>query len=257
MCMPLPAELFGANENEMRTCKDPTTKMRKWFGEMERTQPLAAIVGFKWKPYVMGVGTHYGSAWDWVSEHNVSVVWMTRNLLDVHISNAKHEDDALQAHCKPGDDTCIAQHRDVKVTLDHKNLVSKLKYYKERYETNLTASMQAKGVRFMRVMFEHLFVGDEDFSETKFGHHTRLFLRPRLDSHSASAIPWRVDPLAAWNRIFSFVGVEAVEDYSAIQRVATLEYERTDARTNCDSIKNLNHVRRALRGTRFEGLLGC
>lgn len=239
--------------------------MEHWFRKMERLQPTADIVGFKWKPYVMGVGKHhYGSAWDWVSEHNVSVVWMTRNILDVHISHEVHvshrsdglrQSDTLQAHCKPGDKKCIAEHLNAKVTLNASTLVAKLEHYEEKYDTNLSRSMKAKGVNFMRVMFEHLFVGDEDYSEL--GHHTRLFLRPRLDSDASPAIPWRPDPLAAWNRVLSFVGVEQVKDYSVIQKVATLDYERTDARTNCDSIVNLEQVQRALAGTRFERLLGC
>ena len=53
------------------------------------------------------------------------------------------------------------------------------------------------------------------------------------------------------------MGVEPVTDYSKIHKQATLEYERTDAKTNCDAIENLEPVRSALAGTRFEGLLGC
>eukprot|EP00964_Phaeocystis_antarctica_P093792 scaffold60604_cov57-Phaeocystis_antarctica.AAC.3 len=259
-------ELFGGNAKEMRKLENPTRKMEDYFREMEKEQPMAGVVGFKWKPYDMGDGSsRYGSAWDWVAEHNVSVVWMTRNILDVLISNHKHcgdhpcKDDSVHiaAHCQHGDEKCIAEHRDVKVTLDASTLLAELEHSEERYETNLSRSMNHKGVNFIKVMFEHLFVGDEDFSEGDTTNRTSLFVRSQLDSTAYDASAWRPDPLAAWNRILSFVGVEPVEDYSTIQRVATLEYERTDARTNCDSIENLEHVRSALAGTKYQGLLGC
>lgn len=251
-------ELFGGNRKTMRACKDPTTKMARWFGQMERTQPMAGVVGFKWKPYVTDSDAGYNDAWDWVVQHNVSVVWMTRNLLDVRISHQKHAAGGLQAHCKPGDNECVAEHRDVKISLNASTLVAQLEDDAERYDTNLSQAMKAKGVNFIRVMFEHLFIEQED------AQHTRVYLRPRLGPDASLYRPdsydpdhWRPDPLAAWNRIFSFVGVEQKEDYSEIQRVASLEYERTDARTNCDSIENLFEVQSALSGTRFELLLGC
>ena len=259
-------ELFGGNAKEMRKLENPTRKMEDYFREMEKEQPMAGVVGFKWKPYDMGDGSsRYGSAWDWVAEHNVSVVWMTRNILDVLISNHKHcgdhpcKDDSVHiaAHCQHGDEKCIAEHRDVKVTLDASTLLAELEHSEERYETNLSRSMSHKGVNFIKVMFEHLFVGDEDFSEGDTTNRTSLFVRSQLDSTAYDASAWRPDPLAAWNRIFSFVGLEPVDAYSKVQRVATLEYERTDASTNCDSIENLEHVQKALAGTKYEGLLGC
>ena len=257
-------ELFGSNEKEMVKLQNPTETMQDWFREMEQEQPLAGVIGFKWKPYVMGTST-YGSAWDWVAEHNVSVVWMTRNILDVLISNHKHcgddkhceDDKRMTAHCHSGDEECIAEHRDVKVTLDASTLLAELEHSEEKYETNLSRSMNAKGVNFIKVMFEHLFVGDEDYSEGETTNRTSLFVRSQLDSTAFDANAWRPDPLAAWNRIFSFVGLEPVDAYSKVQRVATLEYERTDASTNCDSIENLEHVQKALAGTKYEGLLGC
>merc|ERR1711865_573351 len=111
-------ELFGSNEKEMVKLQNPTETMQDWFREMEQEQPTAGVVGFKWKPYVMGTST-YGSAWDWVAEHNVSVVWMTRNILDVLISNHKHcgddkhceDDKRMTAHCHSGDEECIAERR--------------------------------------------------------------------------------------------------------------------------------------------------
>ena len=257
-------ELFGSNEKEMVKLQNPTETMQDWFREMEQEQPMAGVIGFKWKPYVMGTST-YGSAWDWVAEHNVSVVWMTRNILDVLISNHKHcgddkhceDDKRMTAHCHSGDEECIAEHRDVKVTLDASTLLAELEHSEEKYETNLSRSMNAKGVNFIKVMFEHLFVGDEDYSEGETTNRTSLFVRSQLDSTAFDASAWRPDPLAAWNRIFSFVGLEPVDAYSKVQRVATLEYERTDASTNCDSIENLEHVQKALAGTKYEGLLGC
>ena len=34
----------------------------------------------------------YAAAWDWVVEHDVRVLWMTRNALDELISSTKHMD---------------------------------------------------------------------------------------------------------------------------------------------------------------------
>ena len=62
-----------------------------------------------------------------------------RNLLDVLISNNKHcgdhpckdGDQDISAHCQPGDEKCIAEHRDVKVTLDASHLLAELEHAEE------------------------------------------------------------------------------------------------------------------------------
>ena len=236
-------ELFGGNETAMESVDHPAEVMATWFDQMEQTQPEADLVGFKWKPDVFSDA--YDEAWEWVVQHNVSVVWMTRNLLDVRISRGKRNGKPkgeLSAHCRAGDAACVEEHRSIKVHLNASTLVETLTHDREKYEERLQKLLDQKGVRYLRVAFDELFVGEDEGGVGRM----RLMLRPHSDF-----------ALGSWNRIFSFVGLPPVDDYAAIQNVISSESASTHPATNCASVENLQEVQAALRGTRFEHLLGC
>ena len=236
-------ELFGGNPLAMEDVENPTELMAEWFDNQTKAQPEADLVGFKWKPDVYSDA--YDEAWDWVVQHNVSVVWMTRNLLDHMISGKKHQEEdenqegGLSAHCKPDDEACIEEHKNVKVHLNASTLVSHLTHDLEFYEERLSNKLDHKGVNYLRVSFEELFVVEDEGKGRQ-----RLMLRP--DSDFA---------LASWNRIFSFLGLPSVRDYATIQDEEPTA--STHPGSNCDSIENLQEVQTALTGTRFADLLGC
>ena len=227
-------ELFGSNHDRMeRKARrlDPTQMMEDWFAKWAKATPQARAIGFKWKPYVQSEA--YLKAWDWAAAHNVSVLWTTRNLLNVLISHYKHDVlPAHQPHCQPKDAECIAEHQQVRVTMDTRHLIANLTRAKETYETDLESVLEAKGVRFHKVSFDDLF-------ETN----------SKSVKHRAA--------LKAWNGAFQFVGLDRVDNYARIIAVADSFHEKTTPQTQCDALENAEAVRRTLQGTEFEGLLAC
>ena len=110
---------------------------------------------------------------------------MTRNLLDVRISTAKHgSKPSLQSNCNPKDLKCIAQSRGVKVTLQqiskggadaYKNattLPELLAVDRQIYETDLEGLLKEKKISYRPVKFEDLF--DSSDRADKRGFYIRL-----------------------------------------------------------------------------------
>ena len=226
-------ELFGGSHEIMAQVairrNGPWKMMRNWFARWETQSPHARVIGFKWKPYMESRA--YLEAWDWASSHNVSVLWMTRNLLNVLISNNKH-DTPLPPHCQPNDNACIEEYQQLRVTLDPRTLISNLSHAKRKYETDLEALLVTKGVHYHKVSFDVLFESNGRSAD----HETAL---------------------VAWNGVFGYLGIDRVDTYAKIISVADSISESTTPRTQCDSLGNAKAVRWTLKGTAFEGLLDC
>jgi len=255
-------EIFGEHSGAMKNVSNPVKLMSDWYQKQAVKQPAAPLLGFKWKPELANAA--YNGALDWVASQNVSVLWMTRNLLDVRMSQAKHYvEPSLGSHCEAGDDECIAKHQDVQVSLEQitdtccegenargkmenhqdksKTLVDFLAADKQFYETELEAMLIAKGVRYKHVKFEDLF-------ETTSTANTRgYFVKLHHDSVAA---------LKQWNSVFAFLGLPKVDTYEEIVATADEQQESTSPPTQCDSMSDPDKVREALKGSEFEGLLG-
>ena len=248
-------EILGSNGPAMEWQHDPVKVMTQHYQMLAAEQPAAPLLGFKWKPEYPTFNAVYGEAWDWVRENNVSVVWMTRNLLDVRISTAKHTSKpSLQSNCNPEDAKCVAQSRGVKVTLqqiskggreEYKNattLPELLAVDKQLYETDLEGLLKEKKISYRHVKFEELF--DSSDRADKRGFYIKL----RHDS---------VEAHKQWNSIFHFVGLPSTDSYAEIIEAADAQMVPTTPPTQCDSLVNPDEVREALKGSEFEKLLEC
>jgi hypothetical protein len=250
-------EIFGGNAQAMEWQHDPVKVMTQHYQMLGAEQPAAPLLGFKWKPEPPTYNAAYGKAWDWVKANNVSVVWMTRNLLDVRISCAKHNNyPTLGSSCTANDAKCIAQNQGVKVTLEqisvrnspeYKNanattLPELLAVDKQLFETDLDALLKEKGISYRQVRFEDLF--DSSDRADKRGFYIKL----RHDS---------IEAHKQWNSIFNFVGLPPVESYAEVVEAADAQMVPTTAPTQCDALVDPDAVREALKGSEFEKLLEC
>ena len=249
-------EIFGQNYQEMEWQSDPVQTMVQHYQMLAAKEPAAPLLGFKWKPLEPTFNAVYGKAWDWVKANNVSVVWMTRNLLDVRISVAKHNNNpVLDSRCSPNDAKCIAKTLNTKVTLQQlsykdgpfypKNattLPELLAVDQQFYETDLKGLLKEKQISYRQVKFEDLF--DASDRADKRGFYIKL-------KHNS------VEAHKAWNSVFHFVGLPSTESYAEIIEAADAQMVSTTAPTQCDSLVNPDAVREALKGSEFEKLLEC
>lgn len=231
----LKKELFGKDEVSMGSKDNPAGLMASWFDRQSLAQPQAHLVGFKWKPFLKSEPL-YLDAWSWAASHDVRVLWLRRNPLDVLISRAKHlADDGLPDHCEPGDSACLDAHARAKAPLDASTLVADLEAYVKDYEDELPALLKARGVRFHPVRFEDLVAGEQS---------------------TASASKARA--LDSWNAALTFVGEAPLHSYAELERAFwAAGVTDTSPGTQCDALQDPDGVSAALRGTRFEALLTC
>ena len=249
-------EIFGGNFNEMEWQHDPVQLMVQHYQMLAAKQPAAPLLGFKWKPERPTFNAVYGKAWDWVKAHNVSVVWMTRNLLDVRMSTAMHNSHPeLDSSCSPEDAKCIAKTQNAKVTLEQlcykdgtlhpKNattLAELLAADKQFFETDLKGLLKEREISYRHVKFEDLF--DSSDRADKRGFYIRL----RHDS---------IEAHKQWNHILHFVGLPSAKSYAEIIEAADAQMVPTTPPSQCDSLVNPDEVREALKGSEFEKLLKC
>ena len=235
-------ELLGSGAYDMATQTNPKRTMTSWFEEQSRRRPHARLVGFKLKPYVVfNSSDAYDEAWDWVVSENISVVWMTRNLLDVLTSEAKHtigklSGHELSAHCH--DERCADEHQQVKVSLDQmlsgasarpaprKNcttLVERLQEDESFFETDLEAYLIEKRVRYMQLRFEDLFEIVADKREMKSVITLRLSDGPALRQ---------------WNTLFAFLGLDPVRQYKDIRAAANEIQTSSMPASQCDAFED-------------------
>ena len=254
-------EILGHGREDMRHPSDPKATMVDWFAKKTAQHPRSDLIGFKWKPWHIG-SKAYAGAWDWVVAHDVRVLWMTRNALDELISSTKHMDaqrllaDSLTPHCKTKDSGCIAEHQQTRVTLAPGTLVEMLTNDTRMFYTDVKALLVKRGVRYHHVTFEELF----ESSTERARYHRDTAARDLAESTTSLREHRRFDhasALVAWNRAFSFLGLDEVDTYSKIIQTADSFSARTAPQTQCESLENPEEVRAALKGTAFEALLTC
>lgn len=107
-------EILGSSSHAMQKHADPDRKTRRFFEKKLVQNPTTPTAGFKWKPLVDN--DNYDRVWKWCAENGVKLILMTRNPLDMVISEQKHhENPSLNPHCHGPD--CVAKHAAVRVTL--------------------------------------------------------------------------------------------------------------------------------------------
>ena len=230
-------DIFGDNLEAMKKVSNPVKLMGDWYQKQAAEQPASPLLGFKWKPELVNAALN--GALDWVASRNVSVLWMTRNLLDVRLSVAKHK-----AFEHEGARVTLAQisYKDGSYPHDNtESLVDALTKDKHFYETELEAMLIAKGVRYKHVRFEDLFDATSASDERGF------FVKLQENSQAA---------FGEWNRIFDFLSLPKVDTYEEIVARANAQMESSTPPTQCDSMVDADKVREALKGSEFEGLLG-
>ena len=253
-------EILGHGREDMLHPSDPKATMVDWFAKKGAQHPRSQLIGFKWKPWHIGARA-YAGAWDWVVSHDVKVLWMTRNALDEMISSTKHQDaqrllaDGLTPHCKTKDADCIAEHQQTRVKFDPGTLVQMLANDTQMFITEVESLLVAKHVRYHHVTFDDLFESSTEraryhrtSSDDPYESTTNLREHRRFDHARA---------LVAWNQVFAFLGLDAVDEYSKIIKTADSFSARTAPQTQCDSLENPEEVRAALKGSAFEELLTC
>jgi hypothetical protein len=147
-------EIFGGSAVKMSNIADPVAHMLEHLKNKQSDEP-GKVIGFKWKPYY---DEQYHAVWDWVSRHQVKVVYNYRNPLDVYISNRRAH--ALGVYnCAPGDDKCLEAQLAVQVNVTVSELVSSLD--QQRVDSiGLIAKLSARNVSYYDITYEEVNIGD-------------------------------------------------------------------------------------------------
>jgi hypothetical protein len=135
----------------------------------------AAIAGFQWKPYV--------NSWTKpaakgilkeIANHNsnknrvapkIRVIYMTRNPIDVLMSQTKHRTSDIAAHCNLNQKGCIERSKQSgtsKIYLETENLLSALQKSKDQQDL-VESTLKMFGIDYYRTTYEELYNrGDAD-----------------------------------------------------------------------------------------------
>jgi len=209
------------------------------------------IIGFKWKPFSYGK-IHNDSQVKFsdsmldglrmIAHHRspkIRVIRLTRNLLDVRLSQKKHwfmtkflnetAEGKRQAHCAPNNTECIKKHekfstglRGEGLHIPTKNLIYKLGRMLA-LEDVFDRHLNELQVPHIHVSYEKLFYGDD---------------------------------AEEWMRIFRFLGRGPGSDLSRDLVHEAMEHVGTSSNSlHKDSMENYEEVRNILMGSKFEYLL--
>ena len=187
----------------------------------------AGIVGIKWKlsPELF----HYPGVQDAFQfivrnkQPGVKVIYSTRNVLDVHISEYKHSLSQLPSHCE--DDQCLEKvlKASTGLKLPTRGLVRILrKATKENEETE--RFLKDWKVPYLKVTYEKLYSGDDD-------------------------------AVHEWKRVFRFLGQGPADSLTLGQLQGSMQTKVTFVKQHNRTLVNYNQVRKVLTGTEFESLL--
>ena len=147
-----------------------------------------------------------------------------RNLLDVVISQYKHQSSSVRAHCRKGDARCITQHLKAGkgMALPTQILLKKLTRLAEQ-EDKTDALLAELKVPHIQVTYERLYQAGNDTSE--------------------------------WTKIFKFLGVGPADGLSREQLEGAMKFAPTSKPSHRTTLANFDEVSSVLKGTKFEGLL--
>jgi len=183
----------------------------------QRENPEDSFIGFKWKPYYLQ-GDKFAEAWRWLESSNAKVLYSTRNMLDVLISNTMHELHSLPAHCAKNDTSCMTKRINISVALNVKTLQQTL----ERKKTK-------------RVQVEKLI----KVAHGNFFSFDKLF-------HGSSR-------LVEWKRLFTYLNQNFTLTQQDVDAAAT--FSATTSYKQLEKVKNYNEVEQVLQDTEFAELL--
>lgn len=218
-------EILGSNVHAMTRRTDPDRKTRRFFEKKFMEHPSTPTAGFKWKPLVDN--EHYDRTWKWCAKNNVKFIVMTRNPLDMVISETKHhENPHLNPHCHGTH--CVEAHA-VKVTLPlGEDLETKMGHLQKHYDMvrRKCVSMHAK---CMDVSYERLFASDKQ------------------------------EQLKAWREVIAFIQDEAhahliTEEYVKFALASSMDTSPGDRSTY---VANWPEVENSVRHSLFAKTLHC
>lgn len=188
-------------------------------------RPLAA---FKWKPFIdswklpaaQGILKQLAE----FDDPRIKVIYMTRNPLDVMISNYKHERNKnLTAHCHTGDQSCIE---------GLKKLGTGLHLPTETLVQDLKNQFEAFGY------FE------KTLDEMNIHHVKTTYKKLYQQDHAEE-----------WMKLFKFLGKGPTEGLTMDDIVNSFELAPTFQKNHNVTLSNYEEVRDLLIGTDFENLL--
>lgn len=218
-------EILGSSSHAMRKRTDPDRKIRNFFEKKIFEHPTTPTAGFKWKPLVDN--EHYDRAWSWCVDNDVKIILMTRNPLDMVISQQKHHDNPhLNPHCHGFH--CVKDHA-VQVTLptgDH--LSAKMGQLQKHYDV-VRGKCETLGGNCFETSYEKLFATD---SRTQ---------------------------LAAWRELIAFV-----QDKSHAKEISDVDItfavghsEDTSPGDRSQYVENWDQVEKSVRESIWAGTLDC
>ncbi len=202
------------------------------FSKVYCDKPLA---GIKWKPFM--------ETWDMpaaqgfldlvanfsLNGHKMKLIFMSRNQLDVLLSNIKHRrmkhkyGGRIFAHCEPDDELCLKEHKEASeaIKLPTEGLVQELKKMYDGLEY-FEKSLNESGIDYYRTYYEKLYnSGDAE----------------------------------EWMNIFKYLGRGPTKDLTMDEVNDSMPFALTTSKTHREMLKNYDEVKEALAGTDFAHLL--
>lgn len=198
--------------------------MKAYYDKMCAKDRHAGIIGFKFKPSV-DVRGKYVHVFNWWRDKKVRIIYMYRNGLDVLMSERKHKESDVPAHCQTTE--CTRQHLSIrfKLTIGNK-LLSQLERFEKQRGAYLTM-LHELGLEIFEVQLETFFVIGTLAQKTK-----------------------------AWLEVIKFLApakVKSVTNARVEHAIHLISSTSPDHQSQ--QVTNYDDVVKTLTGTRFQGLL--
>ena len=225
-------KLIGSSPQQVRKFfekvgpKDEGQWVLDYFCEKQRQHPNAGVVALKWKPYSEAMFSPAALAglelMSRAVDPIIKVVRLRRNLVDIFISDRKHELAKISSHCAPGNLRCVRQHKEAgaNLTLSVADLVAFLESETNQEDT-VDKFLVNMSVPHVNVSYEKLY---------------------------------HQDNADEWMKIFKFLGTGPGEGLTR-KEVDGNAQAFTGSLHHSDAILNYDEVEQGLKGTRFESLL--